>query len=98
MALDQPEFKTIAIEGPATIYEAAALKETLRNAVADGESLRIDLGESGRWDLAGLQLLISSVKTARSQGRTVRIFRVPKACAEIADRSGLMDWLRAVSE
>jgi ABC-type transporter Mla MlaB component len=98
MALDQGEFKTITVEGPATIYEAAALRETLREALAQGTDLRIDLGESGRWDLAGLQLLISAVNTGQSQGRTVRFLRVPKVCAEIADRSGLADWLHAVSE
>jgi len=98
MALDQREFKTIALEGAATIYEASALRETLREALADGKDLRIDLGESGRWDLAGLQLLISTVKTGQSHGRTVRLLRVPKVCAEIADRSGLSDWLRTVAE
>ena len=98
MAVDQPEFKTITLEGPTTIYEASALRETLREAMAEGKDLRIDLGESGRWDLAGLQLLISCVKTGQSKGRTVRLLRVPKVCAEIADRSGLSDWLRTVSE
>ena len=98
MALDQREFKTIVLEGPATIYEASALRETLREAMAEGKDLRIDLGESGRWDLAGLQLLVASVKTGQSEGRAVRLLRVPKVCSEIADRSGLADWLRAVSE
>jgi len=98
MAVGQPQFKTIALEGPATIYEALALRVRLREAMAEGKDLRIDLGQSGRWDLAGLQLLISCVKTGQSKGRIVRLLRVPKVCAEIADRSGLADWLRSVSE
>ena len=98
MAVGHSKFKTIALEGPATIYEALALRVMLREAMAEGRDLRIDLGESGRWDLAGLQLLISCVKTGQSKGRTVRVLRVPKVCAEIADRSGLADWLRTISE
>ena len=98
MAPDQREIKTIVLEGPATIYEASALKETLRQALAEGKDLKIDLGDSGRWDLAGLQLLVASVKTGQREGRSVRLSRVPKVCSEIADRSGLTDWLRAVSE
>ena len=63
MAVERPDFKTISFEGPATIYEVSAHRETLREALAEGKNLRIDLGDSGKWDLAGLQLLISCVKT-----------------------------------
>jgi ABC-type transporter Mla MlaB component len=98
MANGQAGSKTIALEGAATIYEASALREKLREALADGGDIRIDLGESGRWDLAGLQLMISAIKTGQSSGTTVRLLRVPKVCAEIAERSGLSDWLRMNSE
>ena len=98
MDLDRPVETTISIEGPATIYEAKALRETLRQALARPGTLNIDLGNSGKWDLAGLQLLISCVRSGQSQGRNVRLTRVPKVCAEIAERSGLSQWLRSVSE
>ncbi len=98
MAVERPDLKTIALEGPATIYEASAHRETLREALADGKDLRIDLSDSGKWDLAGLQLLISCVKTAERQGLTVRLARVPRVCAEIAERSGLSAWLAAISD
>jgi ABC-type transporter Mla MlaB component len=98
MTSDRPEFKTIAVEGPATIYEVSALRETFRLAL-DGEvDLRVDLRDSGKWDLAGLQLLISCAKTADARGRHVRLTGVPKACAEIADRSGLSTWLESVTD
>jgi ABC-type transporter Mla MlaB component len=98
MAVDRPDFETIALEGPATIYEVSALRESLRTALSQGRDLRIDLGETGKWDLAGLQLLISCVKTGLAQGRTVRVVRIPHVCVEIAERSGLADWLRSVTE
>lgn len=88
----------IAIEGPATIYEVKALRETLLQTLSKGGNLQIDLGASGKWDLAGLQLLISCVKSAQHQGRTARLHRVSGICAEVAERSGLSDWLSSVSE
>ncbi|MGB0070195.1 MAG: STAS domain-containing protein [Isosphaeraceae bacterium] len=98
MAVERPDLKAISFEGPATIYEVSAHRETLRGALAEGRNLRIDLGDSGKWDLAGLQLLISCVKTAERHGLTVRLARVPRVCAEIAERSGLSAWLDAVSD
>jgi ABC-type transporter Mla MlaB component len=97
MALGQMDFKTISVDGPATIYEASALRERLREALAEEKNLRIDLEGSGRWDLAGFQLLVSSVRTGQSLGLTVQIVGIPLVCSEVADRSGLADWLRAVS-
>ncbi len=91
-------FKMLAFEGPATIYEVSAHRETLREALAGGSNLQIELGNSGKWDLAGLQLLMSCVKTAEHQGLQIRLTGVPRGCAEVAGRSGLSDWLKAVSD
>jgi ABC-type transporter Mla MlaB component len=98
MGVEGQKSRTIALEGPATIYEAAALRETLRGALAQGRDFQNDLGDSGKWDLAGLQLLISCLKTGRGQGGSIRLARVPRNCREIADRSGLSDWLDSVSD
>jgi ABC-type transporter Mla MlaB component len=98
MELDQPGPKTIEIEGPATLYEVATLHKALREALSRGQDLLLDLRGSGKWDLAGLQLLISCIRTGQSLGRTVRLVNVPRVCAEIAERSGLAGWLRSVSE
>jgi ABC-type transporter Mla MlaB component len=98
MALDRSEFKTVAIGGPATLYEVTDLREVLRTAISAGQNLHLDLRGSGKWDLAGLQLLISCIRTGRSQGREIRLVNVPSTCAEIAARSGLSAWLESVSE
>ena len=98
MAPDRSDDVLIAIEGPATIYEAKALRQTLLQGLIKEGTIHIDLADSGKWDLAGLQLLISIIRTARNQGRTARLHRVTRICAEVAERSGLTDWLRSVSE
>ncbi len=98
MADERPDVKRIALVGPATIYEVSAHRETLRQALADGKNLRIELGDSGKWDLAGLQLLISCVKTAEVRGLTVRLDGVPRICAEVAERSGVSGWLDALTD
>jgi ABC-type transporter Mla MlaB component len=98
MAGELPNLKTIAIDGPVTIYDVSSLRDTLQSELAEEKDLRIDLGGSGKWDLAGLQLLISCVRTAESLGRKVRVARIPKVCVEIAERSGLSQWLNQVAE
>lgn len=93
-----PTDVTVAIEGSATIYDVKSLRETLLAGLGESGDVRIDLAGSGKWDLAGLQLLISCVNTVRSQGRAVRLSGVPRLCAEVAERSGLSDWIHSVSE
>jgi ABC-type transporter Mla MlaB component len=98
MAVEPTEVKTIVLTGPITLYEVSAVRENLRMALAEGKALRIDLADSGPWDLAGLQLLVSCVKSARSQDRDARLINVPRVCVEIAGRSGLSGWLRSAQE
>jgi ABC-type transporter Mla MlaB component len=89
--------KTILVTGPITIYEVSTVRETLRAALDEGKPLRIDLSDSGPWDVAGLQLLISCVKTGRDRNQVVHLRNLPRACVEMAERSGLIEWLHAVA-
>ena len=81
MTVEQTEVKTLLLTGPITLYEVSAVCETLRMALAEGKPLRIDLSDSGPWDLAGLQLLISCVQSARNRDLEVRLAEVPARCA-----------------
>lgn len=92
------EVKTVGLDGPVTIYEVAGLREAFREALAEGVDLRVELDESTKWDLAGLQLLVSCVRTARAEGRGLTLAKVPRACVEAAERSGLSKWLESVTE
>jgi ABC-type transporter Mla MlaB component len=98
MAIEPVEEATILLTGPVTLYEVATVRETLRTALAEGKPLRIDLSDSGPWDIAGLQLLISCVKSGRRRSQEVRVVNAPRHCAEMAQRSGLSGWLRSVGE
>jgi ABC-type transporter Mla MlaB component len=96
MAVEPVEEKTILLTGPVTLYEVSAIRETLLTALAEGKPLRIDLKDSGPWDVAGIQLLISCVKTGRDHDQAVRLVNTPKTCTQTAQRSGLSDWLHSV--
>jgi ABC-type transporter Mla MlaB component len=65
-------------------------------ALSDGKPVRIDLSDSGPWDLAGIQLLISCVATGRDRDLEVRLVEVPLVCSQVAERSGLSGWLVSV--
>jgi ABC-type transporter Mla MlaB component len=95
---DPPQGAEYVLIGPVTLYEVAAVREALRSALAEGSPLRIDLRESGPWDIAGLQLLISCVRSGGRRGQEVRIAHPPRSCSDIAERSGLSEWLRSVEE
>lgn len=89
---------TLALSGPITLYESVDVRETLITALSQGKNLAIDLATSGPWDLAGLQLLVSVAATGRKSGLGVKFLNVPRVCREIAERSGLGDWLAEVAE
>jgi ABC-type transporter Mla MlaB component len=95
---DPPEGTDYVLTGPVTLYEVSAIREALRAALAGGQPLRIDLSESGPWDIAGLQLLISCVRSGRRRGQEVRVVNPPRSCADTAERSGLSGWLRSAGE
>jgi ABC-type transporter Mla MlaB component len=98
MAVGDLGVNLIALSGPATLYELPEIRETLLTALAEGKDLHIDLETSGPWDLAGLQLMISATATGRRTGQSVRLVNVPRAGVEIAERSGLSEWLTSVTD
>lgn len=88
----------VQLSGPITANESNELRETLLLALSDGGDLIVDLEISGPWDLAGLQLLVSLAASGRKLGKKIRFVRVPRVCVEIAERAGLDDWLRSMSD
>jgi ABC-type transporter Mla MlaB component len=98
MSVNRVDGKLVRLSGPVTLYESAEFRESLHSALAEGKPLRVDLEASGPWDLAGLQLLVSTVATGRKVGLPVRFVHVPGVCRELADRAGLAEWLAAVSD
>ena len=98
MSIKTPEShdNLLVLSGPVTLYESSAVRDLLVGAVAEATALEIDLRATGPWDLAGLQLLVSAVASGTKAGGPVHLIHVPRVCQEVADRSGLADWLKTV--
>jgi ABC-type transporter Mla MlaB component len=96
MATESASEKVIRLTGPVTLYEVKAVRDLLRNALSEGLPLRVDLSESGPWDVGGLQLLVACVKSGSELGQPVTLVVVPGVCLELARRSGLGEWLHSV--
>jgi anti-anti-sigma factor len=88
----------VMLSGPVTLYESAEVRDHLRTALEAGDPVLIDLETSGPWDLAGLQLLASAMASGRETGVAVRLCNVPRVCAELAERTGLFQWLAAQTD
>ena len=99
MSKDESGLGVVNLSGPVTLYEAAEVRNALLAALAVGkETLHVNLDAAGPWDIAGLQLLIAAVASGRKAGGSVRLSHVPGVCREVAERSGLLDWLADASD
>lgn len=87
---------TIEISGAVTLAEAPRWRDALLAAFATGKPVHVRLANAGPWDLAGLQLLISAVATARETGQALALLDFPKSASKMAERGGLSDAFRAV--
>jgi len=63
----------LRIEGEMTIYRAAELKGTLLAAVAEHDTLDIDLSAVTEFDTAGVQLLLLAKRAAMARQHTLRL-------------------------
>ena len=79
----------LAIDGPLTIYEVAALRERLAACLGNQAGLELDLGGVTECDASGLQLLCAARKTAGERGKPMRIAGAPQALLDFVRRAGL---------
>ena len=85
----------LCLSGPMNLAECGPARRAIVAAMSRGADLRLDLAGSGPWDLAGLQLVLSAVKTARAEGRTAVLTRVPDGFVQVAKAAGCMEFLDA---
>ena len=95
MSVGPTNVKKVVLSGPVTLYTVSQVRETLQSALASGKPLQLDLGDSGPWDLAGVQLLISCAHSGASHQRDLLLLNTPSGCLDVAKRAGLSDWLAA---
>jgi anti-sigma B factor antagonist len=77
------------VEGSMTIYEAAADKSLLMDALAKANETEIDLSSVREMDTAGLQLLILAKREALSAGKVMRLTGQSPASLDVLDRYNL---------
>ncbi len=84
---------SLAISGPLTLEEVPRWRDAWLSAAASARLLTVDLAEAGPWDLAGLQLVVAGLASARRGGSTVRLIRVPEVCLAIAEQAAIAEVL-----
>jgi len=77
------------VDGSMTIYEAAADKSTLLEALARAKETDIDLSSVREMDTAGLQLLVLAKREALKHGKVVRLTGHSPASLDVIERYGL---------
>ena len=85
MAKSEQGHRNIIIEEDMTIYNAAAQKQMLLEALADCDELDLDLSQVAEMDTAGFQILLLSKREATKANKTVRLTAHSKAVTELLD-------------
>lgn len=82
----------LVVSGALTIYDAAAAKGQLLDALAKSTELEIDLSAVDELDTAGLQLLILLKREAVKAGKHIHLVQHSAASLEVLDRYNLASY------
>ena len=80
------------VRGNMTIYEAAADKPVLLEALARANELEIDLSAVAEMDTAGLQLLILAERESLKEGKRLSIIAHSESSLDVLDRYNLVSY------
>ena len=75
----------LAVSENMTIYNAAAQKQLLLQALSDCEELDLDLSQVSEMDTAGFQVLLLTKREALKTNKTVRLTDHSKVVTELLD-------------
>ena len=75
----------IVINEDMTIYNAAAHKPMLLDALAECDELSVDLAQVSEMDTAGFQVLLLVKRESLKANKTVRLLAPSKSVAELLD-------------
>lgn len=79
----------VTIAGSMTIYDAAAYKKALLDALATANEMEIDLVGVTEMDTAGVQLLVLAKREALKFGKALRLAAHSQASLDVLDRYNL---------
>ena len=85
MSESEQSRRNITINEDMTIYNAAAQKPMLLEALADCQELDLDLSQVSEMDTAGFQVLLLAKREALKANKTVRLTAHSKAVTELLD-------------
>ncbi|HET7765439.1 MAG TPA: STAS domain-containing protein [Burkholderiales bacterium] len=80
------------VRGNMTIYEAAADKRALLDALAKADDVEIDLSAVSEMDTAGLQLLILAERESLKAGKRLSIVGHSESSLDVLDRYNLASY------
>ena len=80
------------VRGNMTIYEAAADKQVLLDALAKADDVEIDLSAVSEMDTAGLQLLILAERESLKAGKRLSIVGHSESSLDVLDRYNLSSY------
>ena len=87
MSDESTTIESVRIEGNLTMYEVTDIHRQLLSAFETADSVRIEWGEIGKADSAGVQILVSSIQTAKGSHKAFDPGTLPQvvtnACAAI---------------
>ncbi|MDX8400232.1 MAG: STAS domain-containing protein [Gallionellaceae bacterium] len=84
-AISTPGHRNIVIEEDMTIYNAAAQKLMLLEALQECQQLDLDLSQVSEMDTAGFQLLLLSKREALKANKTINLTAHSKVVTELLD-------------
>lgn len=81
----RPEYRNIVIDEDMTIYNAAAQKQMLMEALSQCQEVDLDLSQVGEMDTAGFQILLLSKREAIKADKSFRLVSHSRAVTELLD-------------
>lgn len=72
-----------------TIFQVADLRDKLLAEISTEKKTVIDLGELHDFDVAGLQLLVSCIRTAKDTGKEIEFGNVSESLCQSAASVGI---------
>lgn len=82
----------LSLKEDLTIYNAAAQKAQLLQAIDASSALDLDLAQVGQIDAAGVQLLLLAKREAERRGKAMAIVAHSDAVREVIDFCNLAAW------
>lgn len=81
----RPGYRNIVIDEDMTIYNAAAQRQMLMEALAQCQEIDLDLSQVGEMDTAGFQILLLSKREAMKANKAFCLTSHSRAVTELLD-------------